>query len=152
MIKQHNPISHRGECVVVMCDNDGRALVAVMCLANEGGGLLGGVDIESGGGFVVEDEGSIRRDSAGDGEALLLTAAEDVDGAVSGDAEFIQESQRGIAGVCWCGDVPDVGVIECDLDIFGGGEFVDECEVLEDDSSGGVGVGLLIGRGCGDVA
>lgn len=148
MIEEDDVISDGSEGMEVVCDDDGGALEAVMCLANERGRLAGGVNIESGGGFVIEDEGCIGGDRAGDGESLLLSAAEDIHGAVGGDFEFGEECKCGGAGVrggwcCW----RSVGVVDGELDVFDGREFVDKCEVLEDDGGVGLWVWLVIGSG-----
>lgn len=148
VIEEDDVIGDGSEGMEVVCDDDGGALEAVVCLADGSGGLAGGVHIESGGWFVVEDEGGVGGDGAGDGESLLLSAAEDIHGAVGGDFEFGEECECGGAGVRggWC-CCRFFGVVDGELDVFDGREFVDECEVLEDDGGVGLWVWLVIGRG-----
>lgn len=127
-----------GDLFEVVGDEDGGEVGAGASKGSEGGeeGFTGG-EVETGGGFVEEEEGGVGHEGAGDADALAfaLGAGSDVAGGEAGAAEEIEE----VAGAGAfrladaVGEGPDGAGGAGEDDLFDG-EPVEDFEVGVDDA------------------
>ena len=103
--------------------------------------------IEPRGGLVVQHAVGVGRQCAGDGQSLLLSAAEVTCGNRGGDLEGFQQVASAVPEQ-WLPPMP--AVIVCEPDVVGRCQFVEQGELLEDDadpaSCRGTGDGFVVDR------
>lgn len=90
------------------------------------------VGVEIAGGFVGEDQARAGDDGAGDGDELLLSAAElaRIEVLLRDDVETVE----GIRDERFAFSLFDVPIRKWDVEVFADGEVVEEVELLEDEA------------------